>query len=396
MSELMMTETKRRTKRRGNGEGSIYQRPNGRWEAVISVGYNAQGKRRRHTVYGRTKAEVLEKLTALQSRKLGGTLGEATNLNMADFLNQWLETYARPTIRETTYACYSGLIDNWIAPRIGGIRLTKLTPAHVQSLYADMERSKASTYTRRLAHAVLRRSFKQAVKLGWIPRNPCDAIEPPRVARADIQPLDGEQVALLLSTASDDRLEALYVLAIGSGMRLGELFALQWSDVDLDAGAVTVRHTLTEVNGKLTVSDTKTAKSRRRIDLPDEAVAALLSHRRRMLAEGFPPVASNFVFVNQHGGRLRRSHFHRQDFKPLLKKAKLPDIRFHDLRHTSASLMLAQGVHPKIVQERLGHSQIGITMDTYSHVMQGMGKEAAGKLNAILAAKPKKIAAAIA
>jgi integrase len=179
-------------------------------------------------------------------------------------------------------------------------------------------------------------------------------------------------------------------LAVGSGMRLGELFGLQWPDVDLKAGAVTVRHTLIELNGTHTLSEPKTAKSRRRIELPDTVVGALLDHRRKMLAEGHAGVA--WVFCNQHGGPLRRSHFHRQDFKPLLKAAGLPDIRFHDLRHTSATLLLSQGVHPKVVQERLGHSQIGVTMDIYSHVMPGMGREAADKLNSVFTARPKAVA----
>jgi integrase len=181
---------------------------------------------------------------------------------------------------------------------------------------------------------------------------------------------------------------------VATGLRLGELFALQWSDVDLEDGAVTVRHTLAELKGILRLAEPKTAKRRRRVELPDMAVAALLTHRRRMLTEGHAAVP--WVFCNQHGGPLRRSHFHRQDFKPLLKRAGLPDIRFHDLRHTSATLLLSAGVHPKIVQERLGHSQISMTMDTYSHVMKGMDKQAASKLNTILTAKPKAVAAATA
>ena len=380
------------SKRRGNGEGSIYRRHTGRWEAAITVGYDSKGKRSRRTVYGWTKKEVQDKLTGLQSRKLDGTLGEPSKITMTKFLDHWLEDTARPTIRATTHANYKGVIDNHIAPRIGGIGLTKLVPVHVQSMYTEMERNKASAYTRRLAHAVLRRALKQAVKWGIVVRNVCDAVEPPRIARADIHPLTGEQVATLLAIAKGDRLEALYVLAVGGGMRLGELFGLQWADVDLDAGAVTVQHTMAELNGKLTLTEPKTAKSRRRIDLPNVAIMALEDHRKRMLAEG--NVASDkHVFCNQHGGPLRRSHFHRQDFKPLLKRAGLPDIRFHDLRHTSATLLLSQGVHPKVVQERLGHSQISVTMDTYSHVMPGMGREAAGKLNAIISGQSKQRAA---
>ncbi len=257
-----------------------------------------------------------------------------------------------------------------------------------------MERCKASARLRQLAHAVLHRALEQAVKWGMVPRNVCDAVDPPRVLKADIHALTSEQVAVLLETANGNRLEALYVLAVASGMRLGEMFGLQWSDVNLEDDAVTIRHTLLELSGKLTLAEPKTAKSRRRVELPEMAVRALLQHRKRMVAEGH--AASPWVFCNQHGGPLRRSHFHRQDFKPLLKKADLPDIRFHDLRHTSATLLLSQGVHPKIVQERLGHSQISVTMDTYSHVLPTMQREAANKMNAILDAelKPASLATA--
>lgn len=166
-------------------------------------------------------------------------------------------------------------------------------------------------------------------------------------------------------------------------MRLGELFALQWKNVDLKRASLAVRHTLMELNGKLSLEEPKTAKNRRRFDLPQSAVEALRGHRARMLKEGLGGI--EWVFCNQSGGPLRRSHFHKYLFKPLLKSSKLPNFRFHDLRHTSASLLLAAGVHPKVVQERLGHAQIGITLDIYSHVLPTMGVEAAGRLDAVLA-----------
>jgi integrase len=176
-------------------------------------------------------------------------------------------------------------------------------------------------------------------------------------------------------------------LAVTAGMRLGELFGLQWPDIDLAKATLMVRRTLCELEGELFVSEPKTAKGRRRIDLPKMAVDALWRHKKRMLVEGFAAV--EWVFCNSHGGPLRRSHFHANDFKPLLKRAKLPAIRFHDLRHTSATLLLSAGVHPKIVQERLGHSQISVTLDTYSHVLPTMQVEAASRLDELLLA-PKR------
>ncbi|HXT59732.1 MAG TPA: site-specific integrase, partial [Pirellulales bacterium] len=171
----------------------------------------------------------------------------------------------------------------------------------------------------------------------------------------------------------------------------GELAALQWSDVDLDNGVIGVNKTLTEVNAKLEVAEPKTAKGRRRIDLPAVAVDSLHDHRKRMLAEGN---LGGHVFCNRQGGPLRRSDFRAQRFKPLLVKAGLPSVRFHDLRHSHASLLLAQGVHPKIVQERLGHSQISMTLDVYSHLMPGMQRAAADGLDAMFKADSAKLNAA--
>jgi integrase len=241
---------------------------------------------------------------------------------------------------------------------------------------------KCSARVRQLTHAVLRRALKQAVKWNLVPRNVCDAVDPPRVPKRTITPLTAEQVRKLLKAAKYDRFHALYVLAVGSGLRLGELFGLQWQNVDLEAQAITVCHTLLEVKGQLELAEPKTSKSRRRVDLPKTAVDALWKHKKRMLAEGF--AAATWVFCNSQGGPLRKTHFHRNEFKPMLKRAKLPSIRFHDLRHTSATLLLSAGVHPKVVQERLGHSQISITLDTYSHVLPTMQVEAAGKLNRLL------------
>ena len=179
------------------------------------------------------------------------------------------------------------------------------------------------------------------------------------------------------------------MLAVTAGMRPGELLGLQWSDVDLKGKAVMVQHSLQELNGQLKLAEPKTARGRRRIDLPQMAIDALVRHRARLLKEGLAGVA--WVFPNASGGPWRRSHFHFNEYKPLLMRANLPDIRFHDLRHTSATLLLSQGVHPKVVQERLGHSQISVTLDTYSHVLPTMQLEAAGKFDELLQpAQPRR------
>lgn len=388
----MADQSKKNRARRGRGEGSIFQRGDGRWTASITVGQNANGRRVRKVVYGATKGEVQDKLSRLQHQKLDGMLSSSEKLTLATFLDRWLEDSARPSIRWATYVCYEGIIRLHVSPKIGGLRLDRVTPAHVQGLYSALERDGVSCHIRRLCHAVLRRALKQALKWGIVPRNVCDAAEAPRLTKRDIQPLNGEQVAKLMKAAKGERLEALYTVAIATGMRLGELFGLQWQDVDLDAGAVTVRQTLSEAGKKIALREPKTAKSRRRIELPSLAVVALLDHRKAMLAEG--SLAAGYVFCSRSGGPIRRSNFHRQQFKPLLTKAGLPSIRFHDLRHTSATLLLLGGAHPKVVQERLGHSQISVTLDVYSHVLPGMQREAADNLNSIFEANTKALNAA--
>lgn len=376
---------KRETARRGNGEGSIYQRPDGRWTAQVSMGCNGDGKRIRKTVYGWTKKEVQDDLAKLQGQKCDGTLTAPGKTTLGAFLTRWLDDVARLSVRERTLDNYRRAVNKHISPKLGGVRVDKLTTAQVEWFYAELERCKIGCHTRRLCHAVLRQALQKAVKWNMVPRNVCIGADAPGITTKEIQPLTAEQVGALLAKAKGNRLDALYVVAVTTGMRLGELFGLQWSDVDLTAGAVFVRHSLQELNGKLTLGEPKTAKSKRRVELPAMTVDALHEHRKRQLAAGH--LAAGYVFTNTEGNPLRRSHFHRGEFKPLLKAAKLPAIRFHDLRHTAATLLLLDGTHPEIVRDRLGHSKIGITIDLYSHVLPSMQKEAAGRLDRLLAVK---------
>jgi integrase len=326
---------------------------------------------------------VLAKLARLQHAALTGTLGDPQRLTVATYLTRWLKDSARPAVRESTYRSYEGIIRLHVAPRIGGGALSKLTPAHVQGLLTSLEDADKSARLRQLVFAVLHRALGQALRWGMVPRNVCDAVVRPRAPKPTMQTLDPDQVRRLLDAARGDRLEALYVLAVGTGMRQGELFGLQWEDVDWDRGAVAVRRQLAEGNGHPVLVDPKTARSRRRIDLPALAVVALLEHRERMRVTG-RSVAEGYVFSDTAGGPLRASNVLRYSFVPLLQRAGLPRIRFHDLRHTAATLLLAEGVHPKVVQERLGHAQISMTLDTYSHVLPSMGKDAAAKLDTLL------------
>ncbi len=203
--------------------------------------------------------------------------------------------------------------------------------------------------------------------------------EKPRVRRREIKALDERQIAQLLGEAATDRLFPLYVLAVTTGLRFGELLGLRWEDVDLRARRLAIRHTLQDLAGKLQLNETKTEKSRRVVALTKRATASLRSHRANMLSEGHR--ASPWVFCDTRGNPLRQSNVTRRSFLPLLERARLPKIRFHDLRHSFATLMLTQGEHPKVVQEMLGHSNVALTLNTYSHVLPSMQESAASRLD---------------
>lgn len=359
----------------------MFRRRDGVWAGSVTVGYDERGTRKRRTVYGAAKADVLEKLARLRADALAGILGDPQRLTVATFLHRWLEDVARPSVRASVHRRYTEIVRLRIVPQIGGIGLSRLTPVHVQSLLTSLENKGVSPRGRQMAYDRLHRALGQAVQWGLVPRNVCDAVTRPRAPRPTMRVLSPEQVNVLLTAAREDRFHALYVLAVTTGLRQGELLGLQWDDIDLASAAVHVRHALHEVAGRLWLDEPKTTKARRAVDLPAVTVAALREHRERMRAEGHP---QEFVFCDTQGGPVRKSNLVRRSFLPLLKRASLPRIRFHDLRHTAATLLLLQGVHPKVVQERLGHSQISIALDTYSHVLPSMGREAAARLDALL------------
>lgn len=366
------------TKKRGNREGGLYRRADGIWCGSLTVGYDSVGHRKRRVVYGKTKTEVQKKLLELQSASAAGTLADPKRMRLGDYLKHWLDDVARPTIRASTYVSYEITIRLHITPYVGGIFLNNLQPSQLQNFYRQLEEIGASPRKREYVHVVLRQALQQAVKWNYINRNLCDILLRPRVPKKEMRCLNEHQAREFLDLAANDRYYALYLLALTTGLRQGELFGLQWNDIDMTNAALSVQRTIYELNGKQEIGEPKTVKSRRNVEIPDVAVLALKSHRERMLAEGNHAL---WVFCDSAGNPLRRSNFRKRSFLKLLGGTDLPQIRFHDLRHTAATLLLSQGVHPKIVQERLGHSQISMTLDTYSHVLPSMQREAAAKLN---------------
>jgi integrase len=370
--------------KRGNGEGSITRRKNGHWSAQYVV-YTSEGRKRK-TLYGKTRAEVARKLAKAISNREDGLVFDAGSLTVTRYLDRWLTDSVKGTVRLTTYQGYERICRLHIKPSLGRVRLKDLTAAHVRGLYRERLKAGLAPRMVQLIHVTLHKALKQAVMDGLIPRNVTEAVKPPQPEKKEIKPLSSEQARALLRAAKEEKLEALYVLAITTGMRQGELLALKWEDVNLEAGTLQVRRTLcTATGGGFTFGAPKTAKSRRSIKLPDIAISSLRRHRKAQLEEkmrlGELFADQGLVFTSRVGTPISRQDLITRSFKPLLKRAGLPDIRFHDLRHTCATLLLGKGVHAKLVQELLGHATISITLDTYSHVLPGMGDAAAGAMD---------------
>jgi integrase len=255
-------------------------------------------------------------------------------------------------------------------------------PLHIEQLFATLERQGVSARGRQMAGTMLHTALRDAVKLHLITHNPAHDVAKPKPHKSEMKVYDREQVHRFLEAARGDRLEALYVLAFDSGMRQGELFALHWGDVDFGQGCLFVQRSLEEINGHCRLKEAKSARGRRRIDLSRFALDALNGHRQRMLTKG-RDVKAGTVFCNSQGGWLIKGNVLRRSFWRIIKKAGLPRVRFHDLRHTCATLLLLAEENAKVVSERLGHASVQLTLDTYSHVLPAMQKRAAEKMDAI-------------
>lgn len=373
-------------KRRGHNEGSIKQRPDGLWEARVSL---PGGKRK--SLYGKTRRAAQDALRAALRDLDAGIDVAVGRLTTGDFLDRWLVAAVKPSVRARTHEGYASICRVRVVPRIGRKPLTKLTALDLQGLYADLAGAGLANRSIHHTHRVLHRAFGQAVRWNLIARNPCDGVTPPRPERPELRVLTQAQAAAFLVATRAHRMHALYVLAVSTGMRQGELLGLRWDDLHLDAGRLHVRRALQRrgTTGFVFV-EPKTGRSRRTVLLGSMAVAALRDHRRRQLEErlfaGPDWRDGDLVFANRTGGPLDPS-WQTATFKAALGTAGLPVVRFHDLRHTAATLLLSRGVHPKVVSEMLGHATITLTLDTYSHLVPVLHAEAATAMDALLAAE---------
>lgn len=370
-------------RRRGKGEGSISQRPDGRWQGTVHLGWE-NGKRSRKFYYGPTRTDVRDKVAkAIRDVQRGGTLGDDRQ-TVGAFLKGWL---AATKVRPKTQRSYAQLVRCHLEPGLGKHRINQLRPEHVEQFLDAKAAAGLSPRTCQYLRAVLRIALGRAVKHDLIARNVAALAEAPRVVRREVVALTPDQAKALLVASANHRLYPLIAVAISLGMRQGEILGLRWQDVDLERGVIRVQHALHRAQKKWELTEPKSHKSHRAIKMPESLVPLLNSHRKRQLearlVAGDRWKENGFVFSGLAGQPLEGTVLNR-DVKGLLRAAGLPTVHFHALRHSCATLLLAQGVPARVVMEILGHSDVRLTLNTYSHVVEQLQDVAASKTDAVL------------
>lgn len=378
----------RRPRRRGNGEGAIYQRASdGLWCGAVHLGYSEDGRRLRQVFTGKTRTEVSNKLHEALERSRRGLPLPRGQLTVADYLERWLDDTAALKVRESTLLQYRRVVRLHVLPDLGRIRLVRLTTADLQSLYRKKLESglgiASVTYIQRVMH----RALKKAVEDGSVARNVAESTELPSIPKSRARAMSVEEARAFIDAARSDARGALYLVAIGTGLRRGELLALQWGDVDLERGTIAVRRAMSKAARGWVESAPKTEAGERVVSLPAFALGALKAYR----GAGSAPTPRTLVFATSKGTPIDGRNLLR-GYKAFLAAAGIDTTyTFHSLRHSAATMMLTLGEHPKVVQEQLGHSRIAVTMDVYSHVSPHLQAEAARRLNALLTGPVRKM-----
>lgn len=385
------------SKRRGLGEGSIYQRSDGKWVVALSLGFKSGGKRYRRRAIAVTRAAAISELERLKAQAGLGLDIEAEQWTLEYWLKRWLDTEVRPMLRPRTHEQYASVCYGHLIPTLGHRRLRSLTPTDVRAYMQAKTEGGLSARTVANHHIILRRALEIAFRYGYVEKNVARLVSAPRAPRFKAEPLTPDEMKRFLATCHGHPLEPVFVVLGATGMRIGEALGLSWKHVDLDTGTVRIEQILyrtpvvarKEDGDSFALGEPKTEKSRRTLALPAAAVAVLKAHRTRAIERRLAaPVWLNewdLAFTGDQGRPLS-DRMVRYEFQDLLKQAGITGrrIRLHDLRHGAATYMLAQGVPMKVVQEVLGHSQMSITSDTYSHVLPELQREAADRLGAVL------------
>jgi integrase len=371
--------------KRGNSEGSITKRSDGRYEARLTT---PDGKRR--SFYGKTRAEASQKLLQAQKAVSDGLPLAGERQTMSAFLETWLRDAATPRVRPKTLLRYQQIVRLHIAPEIGRVPLARLSPQHVEKMLSEVSAKGASPRTVEHCRAVLRNALHHAMRHSLVGRNVAALADVPPVPTREITPLTPVAARRILDAVVNDRLQALFTVALACGLRQSETLGLRWSDVNVDAGTLSIQRTLQRVNGAFTFFPPKTPRSRRTIAMPAPVASALLQHMKRQLEERMligdaweGDQWSSLVFTDEIGRPLTSFRVSRR-FRKLLHLAGLPPMRYHDLRHGAASLMAAQGVPARVAMEILGHAQISTTMNIYTHIAPELQRDAAERLSSAL------------
>ena len=377
-------------------KGSIRSQGKGSWEVRLYLGRGPDGRKlyKSHTVEG-TKRQAQNELNVLLSKLQKGEYVAPSKMTVAEYLKRWIEDYARVKVGAKTLERYAEIVDAHLAPALGQHSLAKLQPLHIQAYYSHaLQRGRRdgrgglSAQTVLHHHRVLREALHQALRWQLLARNPADAVEPPHPQRREMHAFDQAEVAGLLEAARGTRLGLPVLLAVTTGLRRGELLGLRWQDVDLDASKLAVRQSLEQTKAGLGFKQPKTQKGRRVVTLPPIAVEALRRHKAEQAKERLllgPGYQDHGLVLARADGRPLDPAETTRAFARLVRQAGVRAFSLHALRHTHATLLLQENVHPKVVSERLGHATVGITLDTYSHVLPNLQEEAARKIDALLA-----------
>lgn len=387
-------------KRASNGESTIHQAQDGRWHGYVWMGTKEGGVPDRRHVTGRTRAVVAQKVRELEKRRDAGTAAEAGRApTLGEWMDHWLTNIAARRVRPLTLHGYDSTVRMHIRPGIGHHRLDRLLPEHLEAFYLAMEARGLAPATVLRMHRMLHRALKVAHQRGKVGRNVAALVDAPTVKRPNLpRALDVDECRAVLTAAKEVRNSARWTVALSLGLRQSEALGLMWDDIDLDKGTLAVNRGLHRVpGGGLVYEEPKTAKSRRVIFVPAQLLSELRAHRTVQDLERAESEAAGLwvehglVFPNELGGPMDDRNDYRS-WVSLLRRAKVRRVRLHDGRHTAATLLLASGVHPRVVMELLGHSAMSTTTDIYSHVMPALAKEAAETMNAALwgASEPPK------
>jgi integrase len=381
--------------RRGKGEGSITERPDGRWQVQVDLGRGIDGRRRRKFAYASTQGEAVDLLRKFGGRAVEGQLLTTSTPTVKAFLGDWFATNS-DSWRPSTRRSYRGSIDLHLVPAFGALRLEQLTPQRIQKWLTQHKQEHGARRRIELAHATLRSALSEAQRLQLVSINAAELVKVPKPKARAIEPLNVDQAGAFLKVAGKHRLGALFGVALACGLRLGEATGLRWEDVDLENGEVRIRQQLQIVLKRLELQELKTEKSRRTLMLPTVCLEALKTHRTKQLQErlkaGAKWVDTGLVFTTYQrrgdgtiGGGLHPRNVLRT-LHTLLNavEPKIERRRFHDLRHSAASLLIAAGVELAEVSMLLGHSELRVTMDFYAHLQKQTAARAAQKMNSIL------------